>query len=234
MLQPICPGIHSFSNLQAGRVYLIDDLDGYTLIDTGLRSAAPRILDQLTASGRRPTDVRRILITHAHPDHVGGLPALRAATGAQVWASATERPVIEGRQPIPRPEAGQRTGLARLIRPPDTLLPPTPVDRELRDGDLLREIGGGLQVVFTPGHAPGHLAFWQPDLRLLFCGDVIFRLPNLRLPFSFLTVDMAENKRSIARLAALEPALVCFGHGTPLTEQTAAQIDDFARRVGAI
>lgn len=233
MLQPICPGIHCFSGLQAGRVYLIDDADGYTLIDTGLRSAAPKILRQLTASGRRPTDVRRILITHAHPDHVGGLPALRAATGAQVWASAIERPVIEGREPIPIPRGDQRTGLARLIRPPHTVLPPTPVDRELRDDELLGEVAGGLQVVFTPGHAPGHLAFWQPDQGILFCGDVIFRLPELRLPFSFLTVDMAENKRSIARLAALEPAVVCFGHGAPLHEQTAARIRDFARRVGA-
>lgn len=234
MLQPICPGIHCFSGLQAGRVYVIDDPDGYTLIDTGLRSAAPTILRQLIASGRRPSDVRRMLITHAHPDHVGGLPALKAATGAQVWASAIERPVIEGREPIARSSDGQRTGLARLFRPPLTILPPTSVDRELHDGELLREIAGGLQVVYTPGHAPGHLAFWQPDQRILFCGDVIFRLPDLRLPFSFLTVDMAENKRSIARLAALEPAVVCFGHGPPLVEQTAARIHDFASRVGAL
>jgi glyoxylase-like metal-dependent hydrolase (beta-lactamase superfamily II) len=112
-------------------------------------------------------------------------------------------------------------------------LPATPVDREVGDGEVLPEVLGGLTVVATPGHAPGHIAFWQPERRLLFCGDVIFRLPNLRLPFSFFTVDMEENKRSIRKVAALEPAIVCFGHGRPLREHTAAAIHAFARKVGA-
>jgi glyoxylase-like metal-dependent hydrolase (beta-lactamase superfamily II) len=107
------------------------------------------------------------------------------------------------------------------------------VDREVQDGETLPEVLGGLTVVATPGHAPGHLAFWQPALRLLFCGDVIFRLPNLRLPYSFFTVDMEENKRSIRRVAALEPAIVCFGHGRPLRQNTAAAIHAFAQKVGA-
>lgn len=232
MLQPICPGLHFFSGLNVGRVYLIDDADGYTLIDTSIASAAPKILKQLSASGRNPRDVRRILITHGHPDHVGGLPALKEATGAQTWASAIERPVIEGRQPIPRVPPQNRIGLARVISMPETTVPGSPVDRELEDGERLDEIMGGLQVVFTPGHAPGHLSFWQPEQRILFCGDVIFRLPNLRLPFSFLTVDMEEDKRSIARLVALDPAVVCFGHGDPLKDP--AQLRSFAQRVGAI
>lgn len=233
MLQPICPGLHFFSGLNVGRVYLIDDADGYTLIDTSIGSAAPKILQQLSTSGRNPADVRRILITHAHPDHIGSTPALKEATGAQVWSSAIERPVIEGRQPIARPEGDKRTGLARIIRPPMTTMKGTPVDRELSDGECLDEVMGGLQVVFTPGHAPGHLAFWQPAQRILFCGDVIFRLPNLRLPFTIVTVDMDENKRSIARLAALDARIVCFGHGDPLTENTAERIRSFAQRVGA-
>lgn len=232
MLQPICPGLHCFSGLGVGRVYLIDDADGYTLIDTSVASAAPKILKQLSASGRRPSDVRRILITHAHPDHVGGLPALRAATGAQVWASPVERPVIEGRMPIPRVPDDKRTGLARFFRPPETTLTATDVDRDLSDGERLNEVLGGLQVVSTPGHAPGHLAFWQPEQRILFCGDVIFHIPNLRLPFSFFTVDMEENKRSIALLAGLDASVVCFGHGNPLTERAAEQIRAFAQSVG--
>jgi glyoxylase-like metal-dependent hydrolase (beta-lactamase superfamily II) len=234
MLQPICPGLHYFSGLRVGRVYLIDDADGYTLIDTSIGSAAPKILQQLSASGRKPSDVRRILITHAHPDHTGSTPALKAATGAQVWASAIERPVIEGREPIGRVEGAKRKGLARFFRPPATVLPGADVDRELSDGECLEDVMGGLQVVFTPGHAPGHLAFWQPAQRILFCGDVIFRTPNMRLPYSFLTVDMDENKRSIARLAALEPSVICFGHGDPLTENAAAHLRSFAQRVGAL
>jgi glyoxylase-like metal-dependent hydrolase (beta-lactamase superfamily II) len=116
---------------------------------------------------------------------------------------------------------------------PETTMPGTDVDREVQDGEALPEVLGGLQVVATPGHAPGHLAFWHPALRIVFCGDTIFRLPNLRLPFSFFTVDMAENKRSIRRVAQLDAAIACFGHGKPLTQDTAQALRSFSQRVGA-
>jgi glyoxylase-like metal-dependent hydrolase (beta-lactamase superfamily II) len=158
---------------------------------------------------------------------------VQQATGAQVYASPIERPVVEGRMPIPRTPPEKRTGLARFVIMPETTMPGTLVDREVQDGEALPEVLGGLQVVATPGHAPGHLAFWHPALRIVFCGDTIFRLPNLRLPFSFFTVDMAENKRSIRRVAQLDAAIACFGHGKPLTQDTAQALRSFSQRVGA-
>jgi glyoxylase-like metal-dependent hydrolase (beta-lactamase superfamily II) len=117
------------------------------------------------------------------------------------------------------------------LRPPETFIPkPATVNRVLKDGEILPEILGGLQVVATPGHAPGHLAFWHPERKILFCGDVLFNWPNLRLPFAPLTVDMTENKRSIAKIAALEPEIVCFGHGRPLVKNAAARLQAMAKR----
>lgn len=224
-MKQVAPGIHNFTGLIAGRVYLIKDPDGLTLIDTGMSLAASRIVKQIEGAGHKITDVKRILLTHAHPDHVGGLPELKKLSGAQLVASKIEQPVVEGKEKIPRRSKG--------FTLPETTLEGTPVDRVVEDGDTIDEALDGLQVVFTPGHSPGHIAFWQPDKRILFCGDVLFNTPHLRLPFAIVTVDMDENKRSIKRVAELDASIVCFGHGNPLTKNAAQKIRDFARKVGS-
>src|SRR3712207_9284971 len=116
-MRPTCPGVYAFPGLVVGRVYAIEDPDALTLIDAGLSFAPARIIRQLAAAGYAPGDVRRILVTHAHPDHVGGLPKLKALTGAEVIASAEEQPVIEGRAPVARPQPGQHPPPPRAARP---------------------------------------------------------------------------------------------------------------------
>jgi glyoxylase-like metal-dependent hydrolase (beta-lactamase superfamily II) len=234
-MRRIVPDLYTFTGLPVGRVYLITEGDGLTLIDASVSIAAGSILRQIGKLGFAPSDVRRILITHAHPDHVGALPALVQATGAEVWASRLERPVIEGAIPMPLPPAGSVRGLAGLIRPGPTFYPHVPVARELRDSETLDEVFGGLQVIAMPGHAPGHLAFWHPERRVMIMGDVIMRLPTgMRLPFAAFTYDMAENIRSLGRVARLEPHIACFGHGRPLMVNTAQRIKAFAQKAGAL
>jgi glyoxylase-like metal-dependent hydrolase (beta-lactamase superfamily II) len=232
-MQLVAPNLYRMTGMLVGNVYLTIDSDGMTLIDASIARSGPKILQQIAALGRPLSDLKRILVTHAHPDHIGGLPVVQRATGAQVLASAIERPVVEGRTSIPRTPPENRIGLGRFVSVPETTMPGTPVDRELSDGEVLPEVLGGMQVVATPGHAPGHLAFWHPALRIVFCGDTIFRLPNLRLPFSVVTYDMRENKRSIGRVVQLDPAIVCFGHGKPLSQDTTQALRRFAQKVGA-
>jgi glyoxylase-like metal-dependent hydrolase (beta-lactamase superfamily II) len=228
-MKRILPGLYYFTGLVMGRVYLIREPDGLTIIDAGISLAANRIAKQLKKAGHRPRDVKRILITHAHPDHVGGLPRLKELTGASVMASSIERPVVEGKVPIQSKPKEKMTRLGRILSARPLTLPGTPVDKEIGEGDVL-PLMGGLHVLATPGHAPGHISFWQPDKGLLICGDVIFNLIGLTLPLPLYTVDMNENKRSIKRLAGLEPKVVCFGHGDPLIRDTAAKIREFADR----
>lgn len=80
----------------------------------------------------------------------------------------------------------------------------------------------GFSVLEVPGHAPGHLAFWRRSDRVLVLGDVVYglRVPSgragLQLPPAAFTPDPARNLKSARRLAALRPAIICFGHGPPL------------------
>lgn len=234
-MKQIIPGLHMFTGLFFGRVYLIEDSDGLSIIDASIESAADKIIRQLKAGGHSPSDVKRILITHGHPDHIGGLPKLQQMTGAEVIASAIERPVVEGRIPIPRVAEDQVSGMAKLMRPKeDQTMPGTPVDRVVEEGMILSEVMGGLEVLATPGHTSGHVTFWQPEKKIAFCGDVIMRMWSLSLPFAAFTVDMEANKRSIRRLAELDAQMICFGHGNPFMKETAQTIRAFARKVGAL
>ena len=233
-MKRILPDLHYFTGLRVGRVYLIEDQDGLTVVDAGIGSAADKIVAQLQAAEHRPRDVRRILVTHAHPDHVGGLCRLQELTGARVIAPAVERAVIEGSEPTPVTPPERLSGIARWLGRPGTQLDATRVDQAVDEGDRLPEVMGGLRVIATPGHSPGHVAYWQPQRRILFCGDVVVNWLGLRLPFGVVTFDMAQNKRSLARLVALRPDVVCFGHGPPRTEQAAERLRAFARKVGAI
>jgi glyoxylase-like metal-dependent hydrolase (beta-lactamase superfamily II) len=231
----IAPNLYTFTGLPVGRVYMIEDPDGLTIIDGGLALATNRILSQITASGHKLTDIKRILLTHAHLDHIGALPTLRERSGAAIITSEIEKPIAEGAISVPRANPADVPPLPRamLLSPPMTLKGIT-VDRTVKDGDVIEALGG-LQVVATPGHSPGHLCFWQPDRKILFTGDVMmYLLGRLRLPLAAFTPDMAENIRSIKKVAALDVEVACFGHGEPLTQNTAATIRAFAQRVGAV
>jgi len=202
-----------------GRVYCIEDAGELTLIDAGLALAAPQVLDQLRIWGKQPGDVKHILVTHAHSDHVGGLPALKRATGAEVICSATERAYTEGKEPT----------MLKGHKPGPTM-PGTPVDRVVSEGELL-DIFGGLEVIACPGHSPGQIAFWQSRLGILICGDAMLNALGLRLPLDPFTADMAEARRSVAKLAQREARIACFGHGPALMNGTAQKMRAFAERV---
>jgi glyoxylase-like metal-dependent hydrolase (beta-lactamase superfamily II) len=95
-----------------------------------------------------------------------------------------------------------------------------PIARRLREGDEV----AGFKVLDTPGHSLGHVTFWRESDRVAVIGDVMNGMnlvtgrPGLREPPGVFTPDPARNRESIRKVADLEPALVCFGHGPPLRD----------------
>jgi glyoxylase-like metal-dependent hydrolase (beta-lactamase superfamily II) len=230
-MKQLLPSLYTLGGMLVGRVYLIQDTDGLTLIDAAIPPSGGRILKAIQTLGHSISDLKRIIITHAHPDHVGGLPTLhQAAPQAQIICHPLEKPVIEGQIEIPRAPLESLSRLSRMMLPPPTRLPSVPVSRTVEEGEVLSEVLGGLHVLWTPGHAPGHISLWQPDLGLLFCGDTMFHLIGITLPIRAFTVDMAQNIRSIQRQAALRPRMICFGHGPAITHNAAETLSHYAAR----
>jgi hydroxyacylglutathione hydrolase len=187
-------------------------LMGDVLVDAATRHAGGRILRQLR--GRRVT---AHALTHAHPDHQGASHEVCEALGIPLWvgeadADAAEDPRLIGRR---QPDNAVAQLLYRALTGPGH-----PVARRLREGDDV----AGFEVLEVPGHSAGHIAFWREGDRTLVLGDVLnsqdvfTALPGLREPKAYLTPDPGRNRESARRLAALEPALVCFGHGPPVRD----------------
>jgi glyoxylase-like metal-dependent hydrolase (beta-lactamase superfamily II) len=209
----IIPNLHLIPDINA-HPYLIIDPDGLTLIDTGIPGSAKKILSYISSLGRSPADLKRIILTHSDWDHVGGLPALIKATGARTYASAIEAQAIASGKPS-RPinsGGGMRRFLFSLMR---ILIKPggRKVDEIINDGQML-PVFGGLRVVETIGHCPGHISLYAPKVNVLFPGDsMVSNETGLQGSRPAFTWDMAKANESVLKQAALGATIVCPGHG---------------------
>jgi glyoxylase-like metal-dependent hydrolase (beta-lactamase superfamily II) len=223
-MRQIIPDVYLIEGLRSdsGNVYLLVSGEGLTLVDSGLAGAADQIVAQLQEAGYAISELRAIVLTHAHGDHMGSVAELARRSGAQVLAHQDEMPYIEQAKTMPGASPfqrlmnwlGDRTILKRS---------PCKVSRPLQDGDVIEALGG-LQVIHTPGHTPGSIALYQPERRILFCGDIFFNKnpmtgkEGLQLSLPLFTLDVAQVRESVRRLATLPVEVLCFGHGEPIVE----------------
>ncbi len=209
----ITPKLHRIPGVNANP-YLILDADGLTLIDTGLPGSAKKILNYLTGLGSSPSALKRILITHADFDHTGSLPELIKKTAARIFASPIEAEAMaQGRASRP---LQPRNWFYKLIFSITGLIyrtPPIQVDELLRDGQILPLLGG-LHVMDTSGHTPGHLSFFAPMTGVLFAGDSLVSEPQgLRGSMGMNTWDQVRADAAVREQSALGAQIVCPGHG---------------------
>lgn len=174
---------------------------GAILVDVGLETHVDATIDALHDAGFSLDDIATIVLTHQDGDHVGGLAEVADATDATVMAHRLSTPFINGERDLAKG---------------DSRYPPVPVDVQLVDGVQFRTWGGQMHVVFTPGHAPGHISLYFPDSGLVLAADALTAADGeLHGPSEEHTLDWSTAIDSIATLADLEVTQTHCYHGGP-------------------
>jgi hydroxyacylglutathione hydrolase len=208
-MRQLAPGVWRLKELPRPtiNVYMVDDV----LIDAGRTWDRRRILSQV-----RDRDLSLVALTHVHPDHQGAAKAVCEERGVPLACHADDVDAMEGRRTV---QEAHRSHLINRVIKRIWEGPPHEVGRVLNEGDEV----AGFRVIHAPGHARGEVIFFRESDRVAICGDVVRNmsyattLPGLREPPRIFTYDPAENRRSIRKLAALEPSLVLPGHGPEVT-----------------
>lgn len=204
----IAEGVFKIDGVRIANAYLVATGDGLLLVDTGMPGNARRILSFIEGMGRKPSDLRDIVLTHCDIDHIGSVAELKRLTGARVAIHELDAPVLSGEQ---RPQKGGLAMVAfyRLLR----FRPVTP-DLRLRDGDTI----GGLQVMHVPGHTAGSIALVRDD-GAMFSGDALLsdKYGNVLPPDPRLALDRAQALASAEMIKARHATLLLTGHGAPVS-----------------
>ena len=211
-MEQLADGVWQLSGFPPNNIniYVIGDV----LIDAGIAFDKRRILKQV-----KDHTITTHALTHAHFDHYGSSHAVCEALGVPLWVGERDVAAVEAGKMVAK--GGRLVPAARRH----------PVARALKEGDEV----AGFTVLDVPGHSPGHIAYWRESDKTLVCGDVMWGynpftfMGGVMEPFHAVSPDWKQNQESARRLAALQPELVCFGHGKPLRDPA-----KFAAAVGKL
>lgn len=229
IMQEIAPGV-AVVTMTISNAYLVGNADSWVLVDSGTPGNATKIKEAAEARFGPGAKPRAIVLTHGHFDHAGSSGSLGEMWGVRIYAHRLEWPYLDGRSsypPVDPTAPGFFSAMSRLFP-----------SRTVNVGDRLSEIGSNLpalgmhewQALNTPGHTPGHLAFFRSSDGVLLAGDAVTTM-NLD---SFLetvtrrkavcrppvpaTSDWQQARRSVQLLAGLKPRLIAAGHGLPMSD----------------
>lgn len=220
-LKQLAPGVERLGQfpLPMVNVYLAGDV----LVDAGTTWDRFRIPRQI-----KDRELSMLTLTHAHPDHQGLARDICRDRDIPLACHADDVDAMEGRRPI---SEGQVTKPLVSKVQKSWEGPPHKVSRVLEEGDEV----AGFRVFHTPGHARGHVVYFRESDGVTICGDVIRNInyatgrTGLGEPPEMFTYDPAENRRSIRKLAALNPTVLLPGHGPAVTD-----MDEFQSWVAAL
>jgi glyoxylase-like metal-dependent hydrolase (beta-lactamase superfamily II) len=228
----IAPNLWQISGIPRNIIntYLIANDNEVVLIDAGTRFMERRLLSNLRRFFAEPEHQTKRLVahalTHVHPDHQGASKPVCEAFNVPLWCGVADIADMEQGLAHKPENQGLLGFLARTWAGPAY-----PVARGLKEGDMV----AGFQVLETPGHTAGHIAFWREADKCLILGDVLngmnlmTGLPGLNEPPTAFTANVAQNRASIRKVAALKPEVICFGHGAPLRE--GRKLQEFVKKL---
>lgn len=237
----ITPGVYQlplplpFRDLENVNVYLIHENDGSLLIDTGVdtEESFNSLKKQLDEIGTKIEDISRIISTHCHGDHYGMAGRLKRLSRADISLHYLEKDLIASMRTRER----DFTQLNRMLLmngappfEPSRMLPrdstgrrmpkETTPDTTLKGGETVTINSFRFQVIWTPGHSPGHISLYEPDKKLLFSGDFILPgiTPNISLGPQSNTNPLGSYVNSLNAIKQLDVSLVLPAHGDPFKD----------------
>lgn len=211
-MRRIAEGLYVLESGGPANIYLMEGSSDLTLIDSGSSREAPRLLREIADNGFSVNDIGRIVLTHAHADHVGGAAVFRETHRPKVYAHPKDIPVLAGEKRLPMYE-GFKGFFLNLAA--DRRMPWSALDcvQPVQPGTPIRSIPQW-QILHTPGHTAGSISLFHPVRQILICGDVLFSRDGvLHLPDESYRRDEGPLQKSVQELSKLDCDIICCGHG---------------------
>ncbi len=221
-MRRVIKGVHIVA-MGMANAFLIEGDDGLTLIDAGYPGKEAAVFEAIRGLGRSPDQLKHLIFTHGHPDHIGSAAAIVRETSAKTYMHPLDIPIAEAGGPF-RPLSAApglwRRVLCKLLYHPAERLEPVAINQPLTAGEIL-PIAGGIEVIHTPGHCAGQVALlWRPG-RMLLTGDVCMNIMGLGDPVGF--ENLEEGRASQRKLASLSFDAAGFGHGAPIVRDASTR-----------
>lgn len=200
--------------------YLIEDV----LIDAGIKKSYTKIINAV-----KNKTVNIHALTHAHADHQGSSKSVCETLKIPLWCSSLEKPQAESGNATK--EYPYQNNFVTKFQRKYWAGDGCAVAKVIKEGDEV----GGFKVIETPGHSSGHISFFRERDGVLIIGDVLVNMnllttfAGLHQPPGLFTLDKEENIKSILKLAALQPAILCFGHGPVLRNK--GELETFVKKI---
>jgi glyoxylase-like metal-dependent hydrolase (beta-lactamase superfamily II) len=227
-LMKIADGVYRVPARHAN-TYLAEGDNGLVLIDTGMPGSEKKILSAVSSLGRQPSDIKLVLLTHRHLDHIGSSAAIKKKSSALLASHPFEKPYVAGTLVIITPKAWSLYGriarrvlavasstmkLLRLIK-----YQPVHVDEAADEESVLDSAGIDGSIVWTPGHTKGSVSLFLNKSRVAIIGDLLTSKHGKLVEPIFME-NPSQTKTSVQRILDLDPVTLCPGHGKPLPPST--------------